>query len=501
MDGQGRDRAGNHKASQTAKHIKKNFCLVVVMVAACNAWTSKAEDWSSQSDAWLLENQRQVIAWSDAVWSFSELAFQEHRSSTLFADTLEKAGFKVQRGVAEMKTAFVAEYGNGTPVIAFLAEYDALPGLSQKADSVRSPRVVGDPGHGCGHNLLGTASLAAGLAVKEVMRRQRLPGKIMVFGTPAEEGGAGKVYMVRAGLFREVDAVLGWHPQGNNRVLAGSCLAVKRARFRFHGLAAHASGSPEKGRSALDAVELMNVGSNYLREHLSSETRIHYIITRGGSRPNIVPEEAEVWYYARAPKMEEAENAFGRLKEIARGACLMTRTEVEVREESGTYETLPNLVLAQMVDRQLRRVGPPPFDAADYHFARQLRGGFGLDTTGVADARILDSAIGEINTKRGMGSTDVGDVSWQVPTIEFGVAANALSIPGHSWGFVATAGGPIGHKALMVASKVLAASALELFANPKQLEPAKKEFRERTRKFVYRSGIPADAKPPARLDD
>jgi aminobenzoyl-glutamate utilization protein B len=447
------------------------------------------------AEAWVHEQAGRITAISDAVWEHAELAFQEHRSSKLLADTLEEAGFTVCRGVADMKTAFVAEFGEGKPVVAFLAEFDALPALSQKAQPAREPLIRGKPGHGCGHNLLGAASVAAGIAVKEALVKHNLPGKIVVFGTPAEEGGAGKVYMVRAGLFKDVDAVIAWHPGQTTRVHAGSCLAVKRGRFRFHGAAAHASGSPEKGRSALDAVELMNIGANFLREHITSETRIHYVITNGGGRPNVVPEEAEVWYYARAPRMAEAQATFQRIQEVAQGACLMTRTRFELREESGTYETLPNQELARLVDAHLKRVGAPRFDEADSRFATELRRNVGLDA-GAA----LDEAVHDISFQRVMGSTDVGDVSWTVPTIEFGVTARASGTAAHAWPFVACAGSPIGHKACLTAAKVMAASAIELIQQSGRLRPIRAEFELRTKGFSYHCGIPAGAKPPERID-
>jgi aminobenzoyl-glutamate utilization protein B len=402
--------------------------------------------------------------------------------------------------VAGLKTGFVAEYGTGRPVIGFLAEYDALPGLSQKAQPFREPLVRGGPGHGCGHNLLGVGSVAAALGVKEALAEHRLPGKIVVFGTPAEEGGAGKAYMVRDGLFRDVDAVIAWHPDHSTWVNAGGSLALKRCRFHFHGLAAHASREPEKGRSALDAVELMNVGANYLREHLPLETRVHYVITNGGGRPNVVPAEAEVWYYVRAPHMSEAHAAFERIHEVARGACLMTRTTVELRDETGSHEMLPNMALARLVHRHLRRVGPPAFDAADYRFAAELQRNLGKGAPQLSIEHALDRTVSDINMRLVMGSTDVGDVSWVVPTIEFRVTARAAGTPSHSWAFVATAGSPIGHKAIRTAAKVLAGSALELLTRPERLKPIRGEFERRTRGFTYRSGVPAGKKPPDRLD-
>lgn len=474
--------------------------LFSVAPAVFAALAVAAEVPHKTADDWIAANFAPLAKVSDSVWDFAETAFQEHKSSRLLADTLEKAGFTVRRGVAGMKTAFVAEFGAGKPTIAFLAEYDALPGLSQKVSADKDPREAGRPGHGCGHNLLGTASVFAGIAVKRAMEQHKLPGRIIVFGTPAEEGGAGKVYMVREGLFAGVDVVVSWHPGTGNTVGAGSCLAVKRARFRFHGLAAHAAGGPERGRSALDAVELMNVGSNYLREHVPQQTRIHYVIINGGKRPNIVPEEAESWYYVRAPKMDDAQAVFTRVVEIAQGACLMTRTKVEIRDESGTYEILPNLTLAGITHGHLRRVGAPAFDKPDYDLARALRKTVGLDPTG-PEHLMLDNRVSEISTQITMGSTDVGDVSWTVPTAEFSIAARAVGAPTHSWPFVATAGSPVGHKACSTAARVMAGTALELMTSPDVLKSAQEEFRRRTERFVYKCGIPAGQKPPEKIDE
>jgi aminobenzoyl-glutamate utilization protein B len=295
-----------------------------------------------------------------------------------------------------------------------------------------------------------------------------------------------------------VDAVIAWHPGGETVVGAGSCLAIKRARFRFHGMAAHAAGNPEKGRSALDAVELMNVGVNYLREHVTSETRIHYVITKGGGRPNVVPEEAEAWYYVRAPKMAEAIETFARVSEVAQGACLMTRTKVEVRDESGTYEILPNMALVNVMHRHLKRVGPPAFDAADQRFAAEVRRNLGV---AAPEEWALARDVSDISFRRTMGSTDVGDVSYTVPTVEFAVACRALGVPGHSWGFVACAGGPIGHKGSRVAAKAMASAGLELLTTPERVREAREEFQKRTKDFRYRSGIPAEQKPPEKIDD
>ena len=494
-------------ASEATKRVGlRNAAAALATVLALssgNLVVAQSAKQSAKQSAlrWVDDHRPEVIRTSRRIWELAEVAFQERKSSKRLADWLSSAGFTVERGVADMPTAWVATFGRGKPVIAFLAEYDALPGLSQLASPEPKPRADGAPGHGCGHNLLGTASAAAGLAVKAAIEATNLPGTIKVFGTPAEEGGSGKVYMVRTGLFDDVDAVLSWHPSTSTHASANSNLAVKRARFQFHGLSAHAAGAPHQGHSALDAVELMNIGVNFLREHVVSDARIHYVITDGGRRPNVVPDFAEVWYYARAPRMAVAQQIFERLQEIARAAALMTRTKMKMVHETGTYEILPNRPLAKLFDANLRQIGPPPFDDADQAFAGKIAAQ--LVEAGVlqsAPTPALKTAIDPIRTARSMGSTDVGDVSWIIPTGELRIAANANAAPGHSWCFVAAAGSPIGDKAVVTAAKVLAASAIDLMTQPDKLAQARNAFKKATVGFTYKCGIPTDAKPPKTLD-
>ncbi len=462
---------------------------------------------------WIDENAVMLCAMSDEIWRLAEPAFQERKSSAVLADALEAAGFSVERGVSGMPSAFVASYGSGKPVVGILAEYDALPGVSQKPVPHKEPLVEGACGHGCGHNLLGTGSTAAAIAVSRALARTHAGGTIKLFGCPAEEGGSGKAYMVRDGLFRQVDIALHWHPGGRNRAMCYSTLAVKRAEFSFHGLASHAAGGPEQGRSALDGVELMNVGVNYLREHMPEKSRIHYVIKSGGERPNIVPDFAESWYYIRAPNMAEVGRIWGRVLDIAGGAALMTRTEHEVGAINGSYDVLPNESLAKLIDRQLRRIGPPAFAEDEIAFAREIqeavaegsepRGGgdrHPRPTFPESDASPLATDISPIEYGTHAGSTDVGDVSWTVPTGGLSVAARALGTPGHSWPFTATAGMSIGHKGMLTAAKVLCATALELLSKPELIAAAEEEFAERTAQFTYESPLPEGQPAPQRLD-
>lgn len=436
------------------------------------------------------------------IWNLAEPAFQEHESSRLLAGALAKAGFRVTGDVAGMKTAFVAEYGSGKPVIAILAEYDALPGLAQAAVPYQEPIPRQNAGHGCGHNLFGAASVGAALAVKEAIDAHKLSGTIRLYGCPAEEGGGGKVYLVRAGLFRDVDAALHWHPSTFNDAQPHSCLAVIRFRAEFVGRAAHAAGSPFEGRSALDGVELMNVGVNYLREHIIPEARIHYVITAGGRRPNVVPDLAEVWYYIRAPKMSQALAIFERVKKVAEGASLMSETESKIKMVTGTYEILPNQTLAAIVRGNLEAVGPPKFSEQEVQFARALRQSLGLaDTVDLATGaqgpvadRILDRP-----PKVNNGSTDVGDVSWNVPTGGLQIATAARGIPGHSWSFVACSGAPLGERGAIIAAKVLATSAVELFMKPETIEQAKREFLNHRPAETY-TPVLGEEPPPDKLD-
>jgi aminobenzoyl-glutamate utilization protein B len=462
---------------------------------------------------WIDDNAGMLCGMSDEVWRLAEPAFEEHKSSALLADAVEAEGFRVERGVADMATAFVASYGSGKPVVGILAEYDALPGLSQKPVAHKQPLIEGGCGHGCGHNLLGVGSMGAAIAVSKALARTRARGTIRLFGCPAEEGGSGKTYMVRDGCFGDVDVVLHWHPGSRSRAMSYRTLAVKRGKFSFRGLSAHAAGGPEQGRSALDAVELMNIGVNYLREHTPEKSRLHYVITDGGQRPNIVPDFAESWYYVRAPTMQQVDQIWERVVDIARGAALMTRTEYQVHGINGSYDVLPNESLAKLIDRQLRRIGPPVFAEQEVAFARELqeavaegaasveRGGARQPRpTGTDDeAAALDTEVSAIEYGRHAGSTDVGDVSWLVPTGGLSVAARVLRTPGHSWPCTATSGTSIGHKGMLTAAKVLCATALELLSRPELVRAAKRDFAQHTTEFSYVSPIQEGQPPPERL--
>lgn len=459
---------------------------------------------------WLNSNQDKLKSISDRIWELAEVGLQEEQSAKLLAKELAEAGFEVEMGVAGMPSAFVASYGSGKPVVGILGEYDALPGLSQAAEPVRKPLRTGAAGHACGHNLLGVGALGAVLALKNALDAGEVKGTIRYYGCPAEETLVGKVFMVREGLFDDVDIAMTWHPGSLNTLWASSSLAMNSAKFKFFGRSSHAAGDPQNGRSALDAVELMNIGANYLREHVIQEARIHYVITNGGGEPNIVPPEAEVWYYVRAPKRHQVEEIYSRLLKIAEGAALMTETSFEVEFLTGCYNTLHNDVIGTVLMEKMQEVGAPGFDDHDLAFAVKLAESFPAGhRTALADR--LPKPIADILRDKYLcdvvldpydkdevsaGSTDVGDVSWVTPTAQFTTACNVIGTPGHSWQYAACAGMSIGHKGMMTAAKVLALAAAEFFTKPELVEKAQEEFAAKTAENPYKSPLPADASPP-----
>lgn len=433
-----------------------------------------------------------------AIWSYAEPGLEEVRSSAELIGWLKENGFAVRQGVAGMPTAFVASYGSGKPVVGILAEYDALLGLSQEA--VPRPKPREDPlivaGHGCGHSIYGTGSTAAAIAVKQVLEARRSPGTIRLYGTPAEETVDAKTFMLRAGLFDDVDVVLNWHAADRTRAGFDYSKAVAAIRFSFKGLPAHASMSPHQGRSALDAVELMNVGANYLREHLKEDLRIHYVITEGGGQPNVVPPAASSWYYVRANRHEDVEAAYARLLDVARGAALMTGTELAWIVDGDAHEVLPNRALAEIVQRHLELVGPPSWSEEERSFARETQ----ADIRPRPERPLADT-IEPLLSEPGQlaSSTDLGDLSWHVPSGYLHVAAYTLGAPGHSWQVAACTGTSIGEKAMEVAAKVLAATAVELLAEPRALAAARRSFREVRDPRTFTSLLPPEARPPARI--
>jgi aminobenzoyl-glutamate utilization protein B len=431
-------------------------------------------------------------AWEAAtkIWGWAEPGYLESKSSKQLSDWLAAAGFAVQRGVAEIPTAFTATYGEGSPVIGILGEFDALPGLSQAAKPVRSPLST-SYGHGCGHHLFGAASASAAIAIAAQIRSGQLAGTIRYYGCPAEEGGSAKVFMVQAGLFQDCDAVLHWHPSSINSAGDRSSLARMAVKFRFRGRSAHAAGAPEQGRSALDAVELTNHAAQLLREHTPERTRIHHVVTAGGEAPNVVPNFAEVYYYVRHPKADVVRDLYRRLVLCAKAGALATETELEIKFEGGILELFPNNTLAQVALANLRELNDLRYSAEDMRFALKLQESLPRPEPLETIQQVRDRS-GSI----GMGSTDVGDVSWVVPTSGFTTACFVPGTPGHSWQAVACGATPIARRGMNLAAKVLAATAWDLFSNPATLKAAQAEHAERLGERKYRSLMEPGQKPP-----
>jgi aminobenzoyl-glutamate utilization protein B len=460
---------------------------------------------------WIDENREHIVGLSDKVWDYAELGLVEEKSMRLLADELEKHGFRVERGVAGMPTAFIATWSNGEgPTIGLMGEYDALPGLNNKKVPWKEAQRGGAPGHGCGHNIHGVTAVSAAIATQHAMKEGKIKGTIRMYGSPAEENYDGKVFMVRADLFRGVDACLSHHPGSLNTAGLSSSTAINSVKFHYYGKTSHAAGSPEQGRSALDAVELMNVGVNFLREHVIDKARIHYVIEEGGGQPNVVPDYARSWYYIRAPERDQVDHIYTRILKVAEGAAMMTETTLKVEFLTGVYNTLPSKALSGVVVANMRKIGAPTYSEEDLAFAAEIAKSFPkeqkvdnlrkskipnpekyLDVDVVTD--ILDPwNEGEVSG----GSTDVADVSWQTPTMEFGTAAFVLGAPGHSWQTVACSGTSLGHKSLVFAAKTMAGATLDLLTKPELLAEAKEEHAKKMQSRTYRCAIPDEIGPP-----
>lgn len=429
----------------------------------------------------------QYAAAAKKIWDYAEVGFQETQSTALLQQMLKDAGFTVQNNVAGMPTAFVASFGTGKPVIGILGEFDALPGVAQMAVPENKPIPGQVAGHACGHHLFGVASAASAIAIKDWLTANKKAGTIRFYGTPAEEGGSGKVYMVREGLFNDVDVVLNWHPGAGNSAGYGSSLANKTGKFRFYGQASHAAAAPERGRSALDAVEAMDVMVNMLREHVPQETRIHYVITRGGEAPNVVPAFAEVYYYVRNPRRDNVKSIWERIERASRGAAMGTDTRVEVEITGGVHELLGNETLAKVMDANLRIVGGYTYTAEERDFAAKIQKTFTSDQLPPLEST---SVIQPLRSGDGSASTDVGDVSWTVPTVGLSAATWVPGTAAHSWQAVAAGGTSIGSKGMMIAAKTMALAAVDLYSTPTIIEEATKEFRKkRGENFKYEALI------------
>lgn len=431
---------------------------------------------------------------SDKVWEYAETALREHKSSKLLADYAESKGFTVTRGISGMPTAFIARFGSGHPIIGIMGEYDALPGVSQKAIAQKSPLVEGAAGHGCGHNMFGAASLGAALAIKDQLAAGKLKGTIVFYGTPAEEAVGGKTYMARDGVFDEVDVMFAWHPGDESMADTVTSQAMVDLMVEFKGQAAHAAGDPWNGRSALDGAIAFANGVEMMREHMKTSSRVHYVIPDGGDVPNVVPEHAKVWIWARDQQRTEVDGLYARIRKIAEGAALMTGTEAVVHLQGGSWEVLLNDPGAKLIDANLRWIGAPVYTAEEDAFAKQIQTATNVPAIGMErKIRALDDQEPE------GGSTDVGDVSWVVPTLTVTVVTSPKDAPWHAWPVVATGGMSIGHKGMIVAAKTLAASMVDLYEKPAALKEVRADFEKRRGDVRFKAYLP-DGPPPLPKD-
>jgi aminobenzoyl-glutamate utilization protein B len=455
---------------------------------------------------WINCNQHIFTEMAQDIWENPQIAYEEEYASLLQLSTLKQAGFSIRSNIGGASTAFVAEYGSGKPIIGILGEYDALPGLSQTVSTVHTEVVQNGPGHGCGHNLLGTAGVEAVMAVKEVMEAQGLEGTIRYYGCPAEEVLSGKTFMAREGVFDDLDCALTWHPGTSNFVVNMSMQAMVSIKFHFKGITAHAAGAPHAGRSALDAVELMNVGSNFMREHMLDGSRIHYVITNGGLAPNIVPDRASVWYYLRAATKEQVDDMLKRIQNIAKGAALMTDTEVSSDILAFAYETLPNDALNELMFENMQMAGAPIFTEGEEEFARQLVSTVDNKIVEMSKKQygghveeVLPTSFDYHKHLKGVsvgGSTDVGDVSWITPVGQVMTTCAPVGVQAHSWQATASYGSSIGFKGMHLAAKTMALSLFDLVTNQELIDQARQEFSDATAGKVYLPGIPDNVLPP-----
>lgn len=457
-----------------------------------------------------------ILEISDKIWEYAELPYMEYKSCKLLCETLEGEGFIIEKGLAKIPTAFMARYGEGSPVIGILGEYDALDKLSQKAGyTVQSPIEDDLPGHGCGHNALGAGALGAVIGIKEYLMENNLRGTVIYFGCPGEEGAGSKQFMARAGLFDDVDFVYTWHPSTINQVQSLRTVAIMGANFKFKGLSSHAGSAPHLGRSALDAAELMSVGTNYLREHMVDQARVHYAYAdAGGISPNVVQDKAMVKYEVRSPKVDEAKELFRRLVNVAKGAALMTETEVEYEITMAFSDYIPNAVLGEIANKAFMEAGPPQWDEADYNLAKKYLNSYNERTKDSINQQIierygegnlkdiLDKPLDSIvhpfdkeNDKYISGSTDVGDVSYVVPTINFNVATSCIGNVGHSWQMTGQSASVLAHKGLLKAAEIMALAAIYTMKDPESIKEAKKLVLKQN-EGSYKCPLPDSVKPP-----
>jgi aminobenzoyl-glutamate utilization protein B len=472
--------------------MKKPFLFLLLLAGTMALQAQKMNASKKAIIASVEQHQDELTAISDSIWALAETAFQESGSSEILADYAEKNGFTVERGVAGIPTAFVATYGSGKPVISVLGEFDALPGISQKAQPTKEPLNEGAAGHGCGHNLFGTASLASAIAIKELMEEGKIKGTVKFLGTPAEEKFFGKIWMVREGLWSDVDVNVSWHPSPTIEADVQSTLALVDFKVEFFGQAAHASADPWNGRSASDALELYTTGINYYREHIKPSVRIHYHIQDGGQVVNVVPDYSRIWVRVRDTKREGMMPVYERVQKMAEGAAILADVDYKISLISGIYEVLVNRAGGEIMQQNLELLGPITYSETEETFARKIQEATGKPQVG------MDGQIRPLEATRehpGGGSTDVGDVSWNVANINLGVTTAPKDTPWHSWAVVACGGMSIGHKGMLYAAKAMGMTMADLFDNPSLVEKVKAEYRERKGSTVYEPIIP-EGPPP-----
>ena len=466
---------------------KFNYLILVLLFSLAE------EIYASSIDQNVINHKKQFSDLAIEIWNHAEMGYQETKSSNLLAYELEKEGFTITKNVADIPTAFIAEYGSGGPVIGILGEFDALPGLAQSNSPFKEVIDNGTgAGHACGHHLFGAASAWAAVAVKEWLEFNGIKGRVRFYGTPAEEGGSGKVYMVREGLFDDVDIVLHWHPDDINSANSRTSNSNKSAKFTFNGISSHAAGAPEKGRSALDGVESMNMMVNMLREHIPQESRIHYVITKGGLAPNVVPDLAEVYYYVRHPEMRLVEELFNRVVKTAEGAAIGTDTKMTYEVMHGNYSLLPNDVIQKIMHQNLATFGGIKYSDKEIEYAKTIYKTFLEPTMEIGSQEF----VSDYTTSHSYGSTDVGDVSWVVPTAGIRIATWVPGTAAHSWQAVAAGGTSIGLKGAELAARTISATAVEIFTNPYIIQEAKQELESRVGASFEYKALLGDRKPP-----
>nr|WP_299485056.1 amidohydrolase [uncultured Allomuricauda sp.] len=471
--------------------MKRFTTLVLLCLVSLNLTAQKLSSNKKAIIASVESHKENLIQISDSIWALAETAFNESKSAEVLADYAEKNGLKVTRGVADIPTAFTATYGSGKPVISVLGEFDALPGLSQKTEPTKNPRIDGAPGHGCGHNMFGAASLGAAIAIKEQIEAGKLKGTVKFLGTPAEEKYFAKVWMVEAGLWDDVDVNVSWHPGANIEADVQSGLSLIDFIVEFYGQAAHASADPWNGRSASDALEIYTTGMNYYREHIRPTSRIHYHIQDGGQVVNVVPDYSKIWVRVRDPKRKIMLPTYERVKKMAEGAAIMADVDYKITLVSGIYEVLVNRAGGDIMQKNLELLGPISYTDQEIAFGKAIQKATGKPEVGM-DSQI--EALRETEKNPGGGSTDVGDVSWNVPNINLSVTVAPKDTPWHSWAVVACGGMSIGHKGMVYASKAMAMTMADLFENPKLIDKVKEEFKTRKGDEKYEAMI--DGPPP-----